>query len=124
MKLVKSKFMKNISHIMESYFKKVDANFSIEKKPVKIKKNTWKIFKRKMYKVYTFKSSRLLEYFIVEILKYKRESNAIFEFRCKKNVVEIYITSELVDLTEVELECSKSIDKIKKDIMYYYASKE
>jgi hypothetical protein len=116
--------MKNVSYIMESYFKKVDANFSTEKNPVVIKKNTWKISKREMYKAYTFKSRRLLEYFIVEILKHKRECNAIFEFRCKKNIVEFYITSDLVDLTEVELECAKSIDKIKKDIMYYHAPKE
>ena len=116
--------MKNISNIMESYFKKVDANFSTEKNPVKIKKDTWEISKRKMYKVYTFKDSSLLEYFIVEILKHKRECNAVFEKKKKKNLVEFFITSELVDLTEVELECAKSVDKIKKDIMYYHASKE
>lgn len=116
----------NLSLIMENYFKsgKTTLNNNNNKSIVKVKIDSWNKSKNAMIKKYSFDLDRKTEAFIVEILKYKRDSECDIQFSCRKNTVKVCIHSLSPYITEIELECSKDLDKIKKDVSYYYASKE
>lgn len=113
-----------LKNIMSDYLVENNSiKFEIENnfKPIKSKSSEWVVEDKRMTKSFDFDDKRFLEQFIVEILKYNREADAEVEVRFKKNKVGIIVYATAPQLTEIEFECSKDIDKIKKDIMYYYA---
>ena len=69
-------------------------------------------------------NKKFLEQFVVELLKYNRECDASVEVRFYKDTVGIIIHSLSPTISEIELEATRDIDKIKKDVMYYYADKQ
>ena len=56
-------------------------------------------------------------------VKSENKSNPA-KIRFRKNTVGVILHSLSGQVSEIELEASKDIDKIKKDVMYYYADKE
>lgn len=108
--------------IMSNYLTESNK-FEVEEKfkPVKVKNSSWDESDKVLKKSFDFEDQRRLERFIIEIVKYKRESTADFEFRCRKNKIGILIHALAPTISEIELEAAKDIDKIKKDVMYYYA---
>ena len=112
-----------LQDIMTNYLNENTQTFSIDKSlsPIKPKKSSWEHEEKRMFKSYTFNENRFLEAFVVQILKYLRESNALIEFRIKADRVGVIIYALSPSISEIELEASKDIDKIKKDVMYYYA---
>ena len=111
---------------MQNYLNENTQHFEIENnfRPIKIKRNTWEFEEKRITKVFSFDERRFLEQFIVEIAKYNRETDADIETRFRDNTVGIVIYSLSSSISEIEIEASKDIDKIKKDVMYYYADKE
>lgn len=100
-----------------------ESKFSVENsfKPLSVKKSDWVIEEKRIVRSYEFKDNKFLEMFVIEILKYNRETEAIIETRFKENVVGIIIHSISGRISDFELRVIKDIDKIKKDVMYYYA---
>ena len=112
-----------LQSIMSNYLNESKQEFSVENnfKPLKVIKKSWNFEEKRATKSYTFESNRFLEAFIIQILKYKRESEAIIEFRVKENKVGCIVHSLSPSISEIEIEATEDIDKIKKDVMYYYA---
>ena len=110
-----------LQSIMTNYLYE-DKRFEIENsfKPLAVRKSTWEIREKRLVKKFSFEKTKFLEQFVVEIIKYNRESSALIETRFKKDTVAVLIHSTSYDISEIELEASKDIDKIKKDVMYYY----
>lgn len=113
-----------LQSIMSNYLNE-ERNFEVKNsfKPLNVKKPSWNQEEKKLSRSYEFEEKKFLEAFIVELLKYNREADAQIEVRFLKDKVGIVIHSLSSQITEIELEASKDIDKIKKDVMYYYASK-
>ena len=97
------------------------SSVNIVSSPIRPKTTSWEIEEKRMYKSYSFEEKRFLEAFVLQLLKYNREADANVEFRVKENKVGIIIHALSPIISEIELESSKDIDKIKKDVMYYYA---
>jgi len=95
----------------------VENNF----KPLNPIKKSWNFEEKRATKSYKFESNKFLEAFVVQLLKYIRESDAVIEFRVKENKVGCIVHALSPSISEIEIECTKDIDKIKKDVMYYYA---
>ena len=89
--------------------------------PIEVKKSQWQTFERKMQRVYTFKRTKTQEAFVVDILKYRRESDAEIELRLKNDQVAIIIHALSPQVSEIETEASRDIDKIRNDVAYYFA---
>lgn len=113
-----------LQNIMSNYLNENTERFEVENsfKPLNIKKSQWSQVDKKLSRTYRFEQQKFLEAFIVEILKYNRETSATVEVRFKKDQVGIIIHALSSDISEIEIEASKDIDKIKKDVMYYYAN--
>jgi len=90
--------------------------------PIEVKESKWQIFERKMQRIYTFKKTRTQEAFVVDILKYRRECDTEIELRLKNNQVAIVIHALSPQVSEIETEASRDIDKIRKDVAYYFAT--
>ena len=99
----------------------VDKIIPVGESPITVKKSKWQIHERKMQRVYTFKRTKTQEAFVVDILKYKRESDAEIELRLKNDQVAIIIHALSPQVSEIETEASRDIDKIRKDVAYYFA---
>ena len=89
--------------------------------PIEVKKSQWQTFEKKMQRIYTFKRTRTQEAFVVDILKYRRESDAEIELRLKNDQVAIIIHALSPQVSEIETEAASDIDKIRKDVAYYFA---
>lgn len=115
-----------LSNVMENYFKNdkiiKEANDSFS--PVKIKKSEWFKTKSTLQRSFTFKKRKFKEAFIVELLRYCRDTSCDIEFYVKKEDITIVINSISPYVSELELECSRDILKINKDVSYYYADNE
>ena len=114
--------------LMENYLnnKPVEKQFTNKiipqgENPIEVKKSQWQTFERKMQRVYTFKRTKTQEAFVVDILKYRRETDAEVELRLKNNQVAIIIHALSPQVSEIEIEASQDIDKIRKDAAYYFA---
>jgi hypothetical protein len=94
---------------------------TVEFAPIVPKKIDWIIEEKRIVKAFEFSDLRFMEAFIVQLIKYNREANAEIEFRVKKNTVGVIIYALSPTISEIELEAKVDIDKIKKDVMYYYA---
>lgn len=111
-----------LQSVMSNYLNE-NTRFEVEEKfkPVSVQTSSWENSSKILKRSYSFDDQRKLERFIVELIKYKRESAADFEIRIRKNKIGIIIHSLSSSISEIEIEASEDIDKIKKDIMYYYA---
>ena len=113
-----------LRNIMEDYLNENQSkNFEVENsfKPITTKKSTWNIESKKISKRYDFEKRKFVEAFIIQIIKYIRESECQIEVRFKDMSVGIIIHALSPQITEIETRASKEVDKIKKDVMYYYA---
>ena len=112
-----------LQNIMSNYLNENTKKFEIDNvfKPLDVKKSEWKHDDRKLLKSYKFDKQKFLEAFVLQMLKYNRETSALIETRFKEGQVGIIIYALSSDISEIELEAAKDIDKIKKDVMYYYA---
>ena len=97
-----------------------NSNFQIEQ-PITVKKSKWSSEDTKLKIVYDFKNRKQKESFVVEILKYLRDAQVDLEFRVRQNNVAVVIHAYSSQISELEIDASKDVDKIKKDVMYYYA---
>jgi len=116
-----------LQNIMSNYLNENTNKFEVEDafKPIKnVKKDTWESVDNNLKKVYKFEKIKHLEQFVVQLIKYNRETSSEIEIRFRKNTVGVILHSLSGQVSEIELEASKDIDKIKKDVMYYYADKE
>ena len=113
-----------LKNIMSNYLNESTNNvLSVEKKPIDVKSVSWTVEDKKLKKLFKFENRKHKEYFILEILKYLRETEVDLEFRVREKNVLIAIHAYSPYISEIETEASKDIDKIKKDVMYYYAEK-
>lgn len=114
-------YLQNImsGYLMENNRFEIENNF----KPLKPKSSDWSFETKRMTRTFNFDKNKFLEAFVVELLKYNRETDADIEVRFFKNKVGIIIHALSSEISEIEIEASKDINKIKKDVMYYYASK-
>jgi hypothetical protein len=113
-----------LQSIMSNYLNESNQKSNIENdfNPIKkIKKDTWHLSENKYMKTFKFDNVKFLEQFIVEIIKYNRETSASIETRFRDNSVGVLIHFSSGGISEIEIEASEDIDKIKKDVMYYYA---
>lgn len=118
-----------LQNLMENYLnentKLVMSVSDIESNmPVSPKISKWKVENKKLQKVFTFESRKQREAFVLEVLKYCRDCNADVEFRLRDNKVGIIIHSLSPQVSEIEFEAKADIDKIRKDVVYYFAKKE
>lgn len=114
-----------LTNVMENYFLKDNVNESKGNfSPVKVNQSHWNVFKSYLQRTFVFEERKFKEVFVVELLKYSRECDCNIEFSVKKEQVTVTIDAISPYVSEIEIEASKDILKIKKDIMYYYASKD
>jgi len=106
---------------MTNYLNETNTSIMNDFNPINPKQSDWLIEEKRIVKTYTFKDKKFLEAFIVELIKYNREANAVIEFRVKENKVGIIIHATAPQLSEIEFEAKSDVVKIKKDVMYYYA---
>lgn len=113
-----------LKSIMSNYLN--ESKFEVENsfKPLNVKKSEWEYTDRSVKRVYEFDKRKFAEAFVVEIIKYKRESDSDIELRFRDLKIGIIVHSYTNVITELEKEAVKDIDKIKKDVMYYYADKK
>ena len=114
-----------LQNIMSNYLNESTKTFSVENqfKPLKVSKDTWLYEEKRVVKTYVFEKRKFLEAFVIQLIKHNREADAIIEFRVKEMKVGCIIHALSPTISEIEVEATKDIDKIKKDVMYYYADK-
>ena len=117
-----------LQNLMENYLKeKTIEVYPVNKDtslPVSPKNSKWSVSERKLQKVFNFNSLKQKEAFVINLLKYNRESDALIEFRVKKEKVGVLIHAVSPKISEIEFEAKDDIDKIRKDVVYYFASKD
>ena len=93
--------------------------------PIEVKKTQWHLNENNtcLQKIYDFKNIKQKDHFILEILKYQREVEVDIEIICRGLNVTINIHAYYKEISDLETDTSKDIDKIKKDVFYYYAEK-
>ena len=89
--------------------------------PIEVKKSKWEMHEKRMQRVYTFKTNRVFEAFVVDILKYRRETDANIELRFKEDKIAIILHALSPSISEIEIEAAEDIDKIRKNVAYYFA---
>lgn len=115
-----------LQNIMSNYLNENSKTFSVENqfKPLKVSKDTWVYEEKRVIKSYVFEKRKFLEAFIIQLIKFNRETDASIEFRVKEMKVGCIIHALSPSISEIEIEAARDIDKIKKDVMYYYADKQ
>lgn len=114
-----------LTSVMENYFLNDSINENKDNfSPVKVNKAQWNVFKNYLQRNFSFNETKFKELFVVELLKYSRECNCNISFSVNKEEVIVTIDAISPYVTEIEIEASKDILKIKKDVMYYYANKD
>lgn len=107
-----------IKKLMSEYLNE-NKNFS-EELPIKPKKDKWQNERHQTQRDFDFNNIKHYEYFIVELLKYKRYCDALFEFNCKEKSVSVKIISPSGLLSNLEFETMKDINKIRNDVVFYH----
>ena len=112
-----------LQSIMSNYLNESTKDFSVENsfKPLKVQKKSWNFEDKRATKSYIFNENKFLEAFVIELLKYKRDTESLIEFRVKEDRVGCIVHAISPNISEIEIEATQDIDKIKKDVMYYYA---
>ena len=118
-----------LQNLMENYLnsstKSVMPVSDIETSMPVIPKNPqWIIGKNKIQKAYKFDTRKQKEAFVLELVKYCRETEADVEFRIRKNKVDVILHATSPQVSEIEFEAKVEIDKIRKDVVYYFAKKD
>ena len=113
-----------LTSLMGDYLKENLTINDTKAKPISVKKSSWNVEEKKLSIVYTFENRKHKEFFVLEILKYLREHEVDLEFRSRSNKVAIIIHAYSSQISELEIEASKDVNKIKKDVMYYHAEKQ
>ena len=124
--VMSSYFNDNVNNSLNesnSLFPVLNNNFENDM-PVSISNSKWEITKSKASNSYELKTRKQKEAFVVEVLKYIRDSSCDIEILVRKNNVRISIYSLSPSLSELEFDCIKDIKKIKKDVSFYFAKKE
>ena len=118
-----------LQNLMENYLnpynvekKSISKTISQNKNPIEVKKSKWEMHEKRMQRVYTFKTNKVFDAFVVDILKYRKETDANIELRFKKDKVAIILHALSPSISEIELEAAEDIDKIRKNVAYYFAS--
>ncbi len=117
-----------LQNIMENYLNSKTINvMSVGKDdslPVEAASwSGWRVESKKLQKVFEVDSLKQKEAFVIEILKYDRDTDCIIETRIKNSKVAVILHAISPDLSEIEFEAKVDIDKIRKDVVYYYAKK-
>jgi hypothetical protein len=120
-----------IQNVMNEYFNEVNENKNLipninygYNNPVKPKNSNWNIDEKHAKIVYTFKSRKIREAFVIEMMKYIREAECEIEVTLKNKKVKISIYPLSPSMSEIEYEAISNIKKIKKDVSYYFAKKD
>lgn len=121
-----------LQEVMSNYFNDINENSNLIpilnnddiKKPIIPKSSSWEIKDKLLFKEYKFDSRKIKEAFIIEMLKYIRESDCDIQITFRENKVKVIIHTLSASITELEIECQKDVKKIKKDVSYYFAKKE
>ena len=116
----------NISKLMSGYF--LNENFITpiikSETPIVAKKSSWNSQEKTLARTFEFKKRKYAEKFVLELLLYNRESDADLEFRFRGKKVSVVIRSLAPYITEIEIEASEDINKIRKDVVYHFADRE
>ena len=120
-----------LQEVMSSYFSNINENSNLIptlnndiQKPILPKSTSWSIKDKLLFKEYKFESRKLKEAFIVEMLKYIRESDCDIQITFRENKVKVIIHALSPSISSLEIECQNDVKKIKKDVSYYFAKKE
>lgn len=117
-----------LQNLMESYLNenKVKSYPDSDKSelPIKPKEEKWSVSTKCIKKLFSFKSRKQKEAFVLELLKYDRDTDCVIEFRVKQKKVGVILHALSSEVSEIEFEAKKDIDKIRKDVVYYFAKKE
>jgi hypothetical protein len=111
-----------LQNIMSDYLNET-KKFEVDNtfRPVVVNKSEWSCKEKRLSKSFEFTEMQHLQAFVVELLKYDKESTSEIEVRFRNNKVGIIIHAISPQISEIELEAAKDVDKIKKDVIYYYA---
>ena len=116
-----------LQSLMESYLNNnIKYVYPVSKDdgvPLTPAKKEWVVFEKTLKRVFEFETRKQKEAFVLEILKYDRDADAVVEMRVKKEKVAIIIHAVSPSISEIEVETKAEIDKIRKDVVYYYAKK-
>jgi hypothetical protein len=120
-----------LQEVMSNYFNNINENSNLMpilnndiQKPILPKSSSWNIKDKLLFKEYEFESRKLKEAFIIEMLKYIRESDCDIQVTFRGNKVKVIIHALSSSISELEIECQNDVKKIKKDVSYYFAKKE
>ena len=117
-----------LQNLMENYLNSKTVNVypvsNNSNLPVEPKKNKWIVENKKLKKIFKFENRKQKESFVIEIIKYTRESDAEIEVRIRNQKVAIILHALSPELSEIEFEAKTDIDKIRKDVVYYFAKKD
>ena len=120
-----------LQEVMSSYFNNINESSNLipvlnndMQKPILPKNSSWNIKDKLLFKEYEFDSRKTKEAFIVEMIKYIRESDCDIQITFRDNKVKVIIHALSSSISELEIECQQDVKKIKKDVSYYYAKKE
>lgn len=116
-----------LSEILNDYFNSgnssVTNNFLLNEAksdlPVKKKESKWEVSDKFLSKEFIFKREEEQDYFIIELVKFRRESDADVRIIVKKDTVKVVVYSLSSYVTEIETEAVEDVDKIKRDVFYY-----
>lgn len=120
-----------LNHLMREYFVNEDKeNFSLDNigglmsnpVPIKVEKPDWEILEspERLSKVFNFKTSKKLLQFLFEVLKYEEKinHNGSILVQGKSATIEVY-THDVNAVTELDIEYSKEVKEIYKDVQDY-----
>ena len=115
-----------LTEIMSDYLSESSSTFEVENsfKPLSPKESLWQQKEGKLKRVFEFEEMRQLEAFIVEMLKYNREADALIDIRFKNNIVSVVIEALSGTVSEIEVEASREINHIRRDVVYYHAKRK
>ena len=96
-----------LQNIMSNYLNEnTQSKFEVsnEFKPIQAKKSSWSNEEKKITKKFVFKKRKFLEAFVIEILKYIRETDAQIEVRFREKSLGIIIHALSSSISEIELD--------------------
>jgi pterin-4a-carbinolamine dehydratase len=118
-----------VKNLMKEYFDdnvNQDNVFDIQgrpgEQPIVPIKNEWTVLEnpRRYYRKYMFKTNKLRNLFLIEVLKTERDTGHDIDIRLTKNSVSIETyTHNVNDITEIDVEMSREFDNIYVDVKNY-----
>ena len=80
-----------LQNLMQSYLNENQIKYQDSNKnelPIEPKEEKWSVSTKSIKKLFSFKSRKQKEAFVLEILKYDREADCVIEFRVKNSYLE------------------------------------